>query len=279
MPKAISIGAATNFEVLNSAEIENFTALKSFAAGAVDNVPQWENNAESASIVVPITDPKNSPSASKVVLQNNHVSDSNTNIVPRTKPSGFRLAILAALLICGVSGALYFIAGRSASGEPIQNQTVQSGTEPNSNTGQAAVVLDSSPAKVSEAALLENTEQAETKSPSSVKNVEKKVSGGKPITRTVTAEKPKNAPTAIETPRRRESQNRADTRPRVVVGDDDDEPASDIESIFTGRPSNQREIRRREEERRPQREEMSEEEFQEMRRQRRQERRRRQNEN
>jgi len=290
----VSAIVAGNFEEINASEIENFTALEAFAADAANNLPETNKIKEAAAIEIPIIAqtpivnekpiltsevylPEPEP-----ILPENSVVDMTTMVVPNLKqPSRYRVASVAALLVCIVFGALYFIAKPHLSSELKPSAEEQSSAELNSNN-QQPVILDEPSTEVVESSILKNTEQAKTKPLSTAKTVEKKATVEKSVTEVEPDENPQPVPPA-ETPRstapppsrRSESQRREQhTRPRVTVN----EPAPDIESIFTGRPSGQRnEIQRRKEERRREREDMSEEEFREMRRQRRQERRQRQN--
>jgi len=276
--------AASNYEVINAAEIENFTALESFAANAVNSLPETDSNEKLAAIEIPISNTEVSLPKSEPVFQENYLGDTATKVVSRAKPTRFRLAALATLLICFAFGALYFIAGTNSSNETNQTPQTQSTTEANLDTGQSEAAADAPVTRVADAVLVENTEQAKTKSSSTGKTVEKKETADKPNTQIEATKEPESAPpatevprsTKIQTPRRSATQSREPTRPRVA----DTEPAPDIESIFTGRPSGQRDdIQRRRQERRRQIEEMSDEELREMRRERRQERKRRQNGN
>lgn len=248
LPKSVPVGVAVNYETINSAEIENFTALESFAADAANSLPQTGKSGKLAAVEIPITNRVISSLAPEVVPQESYVGDLRTNIVPRAKPFRFRFAALTALLVCSAFGTLYFIAKTNSSNESNQKPAAQSITESSSDTGQPAV-LDAPLMEVTEASILVNTEQAKTKSPSTGRNVEKKESADKPTPSVETTVKPKTAPPAVEisnptpkqTPRRRESQPRSQTRPRVA----DTEPVPDIESIFTGRPSGQRDEKQR----------------------------------
>jgi len=243
---------AENFEIRNALEVENFTALESFAADAAVGVSQTDGNKESAAVASTIADTVISTPAPEVVPQEIYVGDLTTKVVPRTKPSRFRFAALAALLICSVFAALYFIAGTDSSNESNQTPAAQSDMELNSNTGQSAAVLDTTQTEVTEAALLENTKEQKAKPVSTGKIVARKETTDKPTAQVDTTEKPspsKTSPsTRTENPRRNQSQTDNQTRPRVA----DTEPVPDIESIFTGRPAGQqrREKQRRRQERR-----------------------------
>lgn len=282
--------AASNYEAAHAAEIENFTALEAFAADAGNNFTEANDIGKPVEIEIPIAHSEVFAPQLKPAFQHSYVGDLTTKVAPRVKrPSRFRFAALAALLVCFGFGALYFIAKTKSSNEANQSPMLQSATESNSDASQSATISDAPAPGVASAVSSENTsEQAKTENSSA----EKTVAAGKPVGKKEAAVKPnsqvevpeelKSAPPPSEISRsnstkparRNAPQKREPARPRVA----DTERAPDIESIFTGRPSGQSdEIRRRREERRRERDEMSEEEFREMRRQRRQERRRRQN--
>ena len=249
VPNPVPLVIAENFEIKNAVEIENFTALESFAADAAVGVSQTDDNKESAAIAAPIADTVISTPAPEAVLQESYVGETMTNIAPRTKPSYFRSAALAVLLISCALGALYFISETNSSNESGQTPAVQSSAESNSNTGEFTEISDAPLTEVTDASLLENAEQAKTKFPTTGKIVEKKETVNKPVTQVEPTEKAKPALPATEishsppaqTPRRAESPAPIETRPRVA----DTESAPDIESIFTGRPSGQREEKQR----------------------------------
>ena len=281
-------GNANGNEFVNSAEIENFTALEAFAANAANNSPQTDDVEKSATVKTSISELVNYLPALKVAPPESYVGDLTTRVVPRQKPSRFRFAaLLAALLFGSVLGASYFITRTSSSKESNQTPAAQTTAESDADIEQSAAIIDAPTPQVGDAYLLENTEETKTESPVTKKTAVKKEIEGKATTQIETTqvesvEKLKPAPSEIsrstppQTSRRREPQPRNHTRPRVA----DTKSVPDIESIFTGRSSRQRdEIQRRKEERRREREQLSDEEWQELRRQRRQERRQRQNVN
>ncbi len=250
VPNPVPLVIAENFEIKNAVEIENFTALESFAADAATSASQTEDDKESAAIAGPIADTVISTPAPVFVPQESYVGETMTNVAPRrSKPSYFRAAALAVLLISCALGALYFISETNSSNESGQSPVIQSSAESNSSAGQFTGISDTAPMKVTDASLLENAEQAKTKFPTTGKIVEKKETVNKPVTQVEPMEKAKPALPATEisqsppakTPRRAESPAPIETRPRVA----DTESAPDIESIFTGRPSGQREEKQR----------------------------------
>ena len=289
-----TINNADDNEFVDSDEIENFTALEAFAADAANNLPPPNDAGKSAAVETPISELVNYLPALEVAPPKSYTGEMTTRVVARPKPSRFRFAALAALLIGSVLGASYFITKTSSSNESNQAPAAQtityesdSNSDSDSNTEQSAAVLDTPVPEAAGTSLFDIEEPSRSKSSSTKKTVEKKEAANKPTTevkttKVETIEKPKPAAPPVEisrstpaqTPRRREPQPRVHTRPRVA----ETESVPDIESIFTGRPLGQRDERQqRREERRRQREQLSDEEWREMRRQRRQERRQRQN--
>jgi serine/threonine protein kinase len=221
---------AENFEVKNAAEIENFTALEAFAAEAANNLPEIANNEKLEAIETPISNPEAALPAPETVPEENQVGDLTIHVVPQTKSSSLRYAALAALLICGIFGALYFIVGTNSSNKSNQIPEIQSNIESNVNTVQPAVA-DSKMPEVIETSLIETAKRS--KSSSTRKNVEKKEAADKPAIEVETTEKPRPVISAPQTPHRKEPQTRKQTRPRVA----DTETIPDIEAVFTGQSS------------------------------------------
>jgi serine/threonine protein kinase len=208
------------------------------------------------------------------------IADAETKVSVRRRRSPYSLAALALLIIFAGLATGYFINQVSSSNE---SPAVQTTVEPNPNIEQPEIVSDSPVSETLDSPALKNQEQARTKPVSVEKTSVKKPAADETVSKTETTEKP-NPPTAqpeperpaVQAPRRSEPPRRNNNNqpsPRA-----EQQPVPDIESVFTGRPSWQRNARmRRQEERRRQEEDMSEEEFREMRRQRRKERWRRQN--
>jgi serine/threonine protein kinase len=285
------LGAA-DAGIVISHENEDFPALEAFAAGAANISPPAPENNELAENDELIVDKVSFPHVEAVlpveptlpqsIPQSTFTGDVATKVSARRKQSRLPLAALAALIICAGLAAGYFINRANSSN---QSPSVESTRESNPESGQTAVVLDSPPPEVTDSPLPENIEQAKTKPLAIEKTVAKKEivkeTDDEPATKTETAEKPKpvqeEAPRPVQAPRRAESPRRNQAAPRSR----ESEPVPDIESIFTGRSSNQRNERwrRQEQMRRQPRDDMSEEEWREWRRQRREERRRRQNRN
>nr|MBA2621933.1 protein kinase [Acidobacteriota bacterium] len=278
-----------------SAVIENFPALEAFAAEAASGSPQTGNSEvlPAAEILIP-----NSEVFSTTLersQQSTFVVEDATKIssAPR-RPNRSRFNIAALLILLGCVGlaAGYFITRADSSDASNEPTTIESAA-PVSNTivEQTAVVTESPAPEMSEAALPEKRES--TKSVARVKpepvaekreTVVRRETEDEAPTQAETTEKPKAAapekpqpsrPSSRRSAPHADTQRNGESRTRVVEA-----PASDIESIFTGRTSSGREEKlRRQEERRRQREQMTDEELRKFRRLRREERRRRQNVN
>ncbi|HEX8734896.1 MAG TPA: protein kinase [Pyrinomonadaceae bacterium] len=291
VPEQILPPVAIENAAVISPETEGFPALEAFAAdaanislGAAEANKPLETN-ESLINNGFIADEISFPQAQSALpvepisRESIVVGDIATKVSPPRHQSRLPLAALAILIICVGLAAAYFI-NRASSAN--QFPMVESTGQPNSSDGQSAVVLDSPvPETVNDSPVPENVEQAKTKPVSIEKTVGKKEPVDEPAPKTEAVEKPKpdvepETSRPVQTARRTESPRRNQTSTRV-----ESEPVPDIESVFTGRPSGQRNDRggRREQMRRVPPEDMSEEEWREWRRQRREERRRRQNRN
>ena len=257
------LAVAPRVEIVNSAETERFPALESFAAGVAGVSPAIDGNDRTAEIEIPSAAAQTPLSAPEGLTPANAAVEAPTTIAIRAERSRFPLAALAALLIFAGLAAGYFINKADLSSEANESPIVQSDSESNTNVEQVATVSDAPP-EVSESPLAENAEPVKIKSRPIEKPVEKKETVQESTARVETTEKPKTTP--VKNAPRRESGRSGETRSRVV----DSSAASDIESVFTGRPSREsEEVLRRREERRRQREQMSDEELRELRRQRR----------
>jgi hypothetical protein len=185
---------------------------------------------------------------------------------------------MAGLLICSVLAGLYFITRTSSSSDSSQPPVAQSNEEPNSDGGSSPI-LKTPKTKTVDAAMLENGEQEKTKSSANEKNIEKKETINKSAILNETTETANLEPSVAEIPPPPplKKQPRNQTRQPVTS----EQPAPDIESIFTGGASEQPDkVQPRRDERKQERDDWSEEELREMRRQRKQERRQqRQNDN
>lgn len=304
--QALSVAAPENAVVI-SPETEDFPALEAFAADAanissaanvssqaIESSPAVKNeeliDADNVSIpqveqismppveYVSLPHTETEPPVQQFAPQKVVIADMETRVSPRRRRSPYSLAALALLIIFAGLAAGYFINRASSSNESPAAQTT---VEPNPNTAQPEIVSEAPVTETLDSTALENVEQAKTKPVSVEKTVARKPSVDETVSKTETTEKP-NPPTAqpeperpVQAPRRNEPPRRNNQpSPRT-----EQQPVPDIESVFTGRPSWQRNARmRRQEDRRRQQEDMSEEEFRELRReQRRKERWRRQN--
>ena len=277
--------------VIISAGTENFPALKSFAAEAANNSPQTDNHDKLETFKVSIPVVQVSPPVAEVLPQSTFVVEEAVRVSPspRSNQSRFGLGALLALLGCVGLAAGYFITKANSSNESNQTPVTQSSPASNSNIEQTMSDTDSPAPEISDAPLLEKTEQIKTTRVKSEPIVDKRETVAKreaedeppppaeipEKTKPATEKSQTSRPASRQNTRRSEPQQDDETRTRVV-----ENPVPDIESIFTGRSSGEREekLRRQEERQRP-REQMSDEELREMRRQRREQRRRRGNGN
>ncbi len=301
LPETVLAAVPFDNGVIISTETESFPALEAFAAEVASNSPQTDVNDKLAAVEISNQNRQTPLTIPEVLPHTTTVLEEATRVSPHVKRSRFPIAALAAVLICVGLSAGYFINKANSSNEPEQTPIVQStSAESDSKPEESATVLDTPMPEVSDSSSEEKAVQTEA-APTLVKTsaekreipekretAEKRKTIDEPsvqveTTQVETIEKPKPASAPVETsrptpkqiPRRSESQRDGETRSRVIEA-----PVPDIESIFTGRPSGQRDDKlRRQEERPRQREQMSDEELKEMRRQRKEERRRRQNGN
>lgn len=276
-------------EIINSAETESFPALEAFAAETVRaDLPETNLGDRTAAIEIPAA-PVFLP-APENMTRTTVLGDTVTRIAPPRKKQ-FRLPLAAAaLLLCAVLAAGYYINRASSSNESNQTPIVETAPASNASAEQTAIVSDVPPAEITDATLTENIAPAKPKSRSVEKTVGKKEIVQEMTATAETAEKSKpvsdensRPSTPVENsrssaparnPRRTQTRDSGETRSRVV----ESAPVSDIESVFTGQPTEQEKLRRGAERRVP-RDELSDEELREMRRRRREKRRERQNEN
>lgn len=275
LPLPAAAAAVLPFNQMASAvETEDFPALESFtdevkgsSQSAIDgNVIeiQVEPNIQT---ILPIAE--NSP-------QTSFIGDIGTKISARTNQSRFPLAALAAILILVGLASAYFIT-KSNSTNDTTNQTpiVQTAQESNPNADQQTVDSVSSIPEISTALATENTAKSEVKPTSKKPVIEKREDAEtQPEEEIETAENPKPAPITNEVTRPKIIQNKnrvqtqSQTRANIPASvEDDSQPVSDIESIFTGRQTGSRE---NSSDRRQQSDQISDEERREIRRQRRQ---------
>ncbi len=301
LPETVLAAVPFDNRVIFSTETESFPALEAFAAEVASGSQQTDVNDKSAAFGISNQNRQTPFTIPEVLPHTTTVLEEATRVSPQIKRSRFPIAALAAVLICVGLSAGYFINKANSSNESEQTPIVQTtSAESDSKPEESATVLDTPMPEVSDSSSEEKAVQTEA-APTLVKTsaekreipekretAEKRKTIDEPsvqveTTQVETIEKPKPASAPVETsrptpkqiPRRSESQRDGETRSRVIEA-----PVPDIESIFTGRPSGQRDDKlRRQEERPRQREQMSDEELKEMRRQRKEERRRRQNGN
>ncbi|HEY0459222.1 MAG TPA: protein kinase [Pyrinomonadaceae bacterium] len=256
-------------KIIVAAENDNFPALDAFVAGTSENsarpIKSVEPLEESPLDEIPIYAPPT------VNLQK--TADVPTRVTPLAKKSRFPAAALAALLAIVASVSAFFIFRNRQPAEVPQtpsettvSETKTDSKEPESAPDLAAQTIDS------DALEAESHEKAKSKSPAIKKASEKNEIVEEPVEEDdAVAEVQPQKSAKKENKRAAQKSNSAsiDRRERIV----ESERAPDIESIFTGRPSWERDEKMRRAERRRQNEEMSEEEWREMRRRRREQRR------
>ena len=120
-PPVPAIVSSPNKDV-NSTELDDFTALESFAAGTNDSIETDSNanldNTEKLPLIeIPVADAAISTPSPIPALKKNYVNGVMTNAIPRTKPQKFRFAALAVLLVCIGLSVLYFMAKTNSSSE------------------------------------------------------------------------------------------------------------------------------------------------------------------
>jgi serine/threonine protein kinase len=273
--------------VISSAETENFPALEAFAAEAASNSLQTANINEFGAVEVALPNAQVLP-VSEVFPQSTLVIEEATKVsAPRPSQSRFGLASLLVLLCSVGLAAGYFITKANSSNESNQAPLTESATTSNSNIEQSESAADSAPPEILDEPVSEKPEQTKTTQIKPEPIVEKRETIAKRETedetpapieeteriKTVPEKSQPSRPAARQATRRSEPARNDETRPRVIEA-----PVPDIESIFTGRPSAERnEKLRSQAQRKQQRQQMSDEELREYRRQRREERRRRAN--
>jgi serine/threonine protein kinase len=282
LPEQIISPVSADGGALISHETEDFPALEAFAASAAGVSQETAENNELIVDKVSFPQAEAALPVEPTLRQPTITGEVATRVVvPPRRQSRLPLAVLAALIICVGLAAGYFINTANSSNQSPPTETTQ---EPGLVNEPADVVIDSPTPEAIAPPLLENIEQAKTKPVAIEKTVARKENNDEPAPKTEPAEKIENPETPkpaqvevtrpVQTPRRSEPQRRNQTPARSA----ESQPVPDIESIFTGRPSDRREERprRQEQQRRQPPEDMSEEEWQEWRRQRREQRRRRQ---
>ncbi len=271
--------AKSDTGIITLAETVNFPALEAFAAEAANNdLPETHFNDKTAAIKIPAANVESRLPAPENLTRATMAGDIMTRLSPRQKQSRVPLAAAAAaaLLFCTILAAGYFINKANSSSKTSRVPVAQSSPELNTNAEQTAVASDLPAIKVSAAPLKENTAPVKAKARLSEKNAEKKEIVEETIDEEV-VDNPKpvvmeksRPPAQPRNTRRTQPENIGETRSREV----DEAPVSDIESVFTGQPSEQEKPERKVG-RRPPGDQTSDEELRDMRRQKREKRRER----
>ncbi|MDQ6785919.1 MAG: protein kinase [Acidobacteriota bacterium] len=273
LPEQAFAAAASGSAIINSAETESFPALEAFVAA--ENLPQTVESATLEAAERPIS---NIPTFASAPENFTQVTDVATRVSIRPKRSRFPLAAVAVLLACAALAAGYFINKTRSSDELNQTQIVQPTPELAADAQQSAPVSDLPTTEVSDSSFGQVAAQAKAKPRPVEKPVEKnekKESLQESPTSDETAEKPKPAqnenprPPQTQNARRSQPRNNGEERSRVV----ENAPVPDIESVFTGQPTEREKIRRQDGRQR-QDNQISDDEYYEMRRRQREQRRR-----
>jgi serine/threonine protein kinase len=283
-PEAKLVAVGTEPKVINPVEDTDFPALAAFAETVetpaetieTDNLQTIEidktNTEELAAPENQVYASAAAPVAAAAVLQKNAGGDIPTQVARRAPKSRFSLAALAALLVIIVATVSGFFIFKNRNGaEPDRTPTEIGVAETDSSSEQPEAVSDKTEqqAAISDSLAAENTEKIPAK-PVPAKNGKPEIENAPVIEEIRENPNPKPAKPENKQPAAKTKNSDIDRRVRIVRT----EKVPDIESVFTGRPSWEREERlRRREERRLRIEGMSEEEFREMRRRRRQQRR------
>jgi hypothetical protein len=277
LPEEVAPVIAPIIPIVNSAEAENFPALEAFAEAV--NSPEIESVPDT-SVVEILTPQIATPEYHPVPYSTTEVA---TKVATQRKmKSRTPLAALAAALIGGILTVFYFAAGANSLSEPNQSPVVQT-----ASASEEKPTEKSGADSVSPTPMLEAVSQTKTK-PAVIKTtVEKPESGKETLIEEkadeestkglppVQASKPLPPPSVKTTRRtqpRKTQQRDGEERSRIV----EEEPISDIESIFTGQTPKVKDNENSRQKRRGRGNQMSDEE-REQRRERRERRRERQN--
>jgi serine/threonine protein kinase len=288
IPEEVFVPVVAENNVIVSTETENFPALEAFAAEAASVSSQANNSEKPELFEVSIPNVQPFAPATVGLPQTTLVHEEATRVSSpiRSNRPRFSLAALLVLLSCVGLAAGYFITRANSSDNSTQTPVTESIPAASPEIEQSAALEESTNAEISDLPLpIEKNVQSKTIRPKSEPIVEKQETVAKRETEDeptvepeviekvkIPGEKPKvSSPVTRKVERNNQYRQEDETRSRVVEA-----PVPDIESIFTGRPTDVRDERlRRQDERRRQRDQMSDEELREFRRQRRKERQRR----
>jgi serine/threonine protein kinase len=261
LPEPIIAALAPVNGAVISVEEENFPALASFAADINNSAPTAENINET----IPESAPEDEIFASEAVIPIQTVVIDNETRIRRSNKSWLTVGVLAAMLIGGCLATWLYINGKNSAGDSPQTPIEQTASAPDADNTEATNIPASSEPEISAKPVLKSigkTDDAPAKIKAPIENpaaVEDKIS-------TIPEAKPVTDKTRRNTPQpsSRQSENRSRTA-----------PASDVETVFTGRTREEEQQFRRDERRRRwqelrNREDLSEEELRELRRIRRQ---------
>ena len=240
---AISPEMKAENKVVKSDKIENFPALAAFAAETSDFLPLPDDNNRFDSIESQNSSVQNIEAPPRDWQQTEKVAVIPAKAAPRSNQSWLQYAALAALLIC-VGLVAYYANVTDSADETTLTHDSQAIFELNSNMEQPPRILVLPTPEVSDLRPTEKTERVKIKSveiPETVQAAEIETVD-EPTAKTQELETVKAVPPPVQTVNKRRSTTRKEpaadnpARPRVA----EDEAAPDIEIIFTGRSTDDR---------------------------------------
>lgn len=300
--QAVFIPSAENL-LPDSPETESFPALDAFAAETVNSatVQDSADKADLQEVLSPqaeadLLNQENQPAVIHVPVAENAVDlkkeesfapvipdSAAVNHIPQKNRSRFGAAAILAVLLCGGLAAWYYISAANSPVEANPNPVVQASPETVSNIETVSEILPESEIEPVKSPAVEVKKAKEKKEEKPVKSeaIVEKIEPVEDIpNRAVEVEKPKpvqtkpesKRPNVQKTPAIVEAPRRQNPSPPVIQAE-----VPDIESVFTGRSSQDRARRQQRRENQRMREQMTPEEFEEFQRIRRQERQQRRN--
>jgi serine/threonine protein kinase len=274
LPESLLSNDEFQGKVINSAENSEFPALAAFAAESADVPSEAVETGIAHEAMVSSDEVKSVPPVVVDNLQRAKKIEVPIHTAPRRNRSRLSIVALIALIAVAVSASAFFIFRNPQSGESSEVPSNVNTPEEKTDQPETAAPNPVEEAKILDSTETENNGKDKIKPVEAKKTIEKASVENEPLIEEVITDKPgsKLVKTANKNQAAKSKPASIDRRERIV----DSEQAPDIESIFTGRPSWQRNERmRRRAQQQQQIDEMSEEEFREMRRQQRERRRRR----
>ena len=269
------VAAPIDETTIISIENENFPALDSFAAERENSAPVNENNFEPTPDLStqPLSDstPEDEIFVPEAVIASQTAFAAEETQVRRSSKSWLMVGVLTAMLVGGALATWFYINGNKSNAESQTTPSEQTASAPDTDNAEAINLPASSVPEISATPSLKNVGKADN-APAKIVAPIAPIENSKAV-EDKTSIVPETKPIPDKSRRNASSQasRRSENRSRIA-------PASDVETVFTGR-SREEEEQLRSGERRPrwqqqrrQREDMTEEEFQELQRIRRQKR-------